>query len=112
MNPVNLCYCNTSVTPNVFQFIGPSNDVRKFDSNSNSKGLSTRVRICVRIAIQLRARFVRKQNRDPILCLSPITIVCLDISAKKYQNLTCWTPLAANRTPNRRQPLNLQEADM
>jgi hypothetical protein len=59
------------------------------------------VRICVRIAIRFRARFVRKQNRDPILFLSPIAIVCLHILAKKNQKLTCWTPLAANHKPNR-----------
>jgi hypothetical protein len=52
-----------------------------------SKGPSTRVRICVRIAIRFRARFVRKQNRDPILFLSPITIVCLHISAEKIKNV-------------------------
>jgi hypothetical protein len=46
----------------------------------------TRVRTCVRIAIRFHARFVRKQNRDPILFLSPITIVCLHISAKKIKN--------------------------
>jgi hypothetical protein len=66
-----------------------------------NKGLSTRVRICVRIAIRFRARFVRKQNRDPTFFLSPIKIVCLQISAKKNKKLTCWAPLAANRTPNR-----------
>jgi hypothetical protein len=61
-----------------------------------------RVRICVRIAIRFRARFVRKQNRDPILFLSPTTIVCLHISTTTNQKLNCWTPLAANRTPNRK----------
>jgi hypothetical protein len=65
------------------------------------KGLSTHVRICVRIAIRLGARFVRKQNRDPNFFLSLITIVCLQNSAKKNHKLTCLTPLAANRTPNR-----------
>jgi hypothetical protein len=58
------------------------------------KGPSTRVRIAVRF----RARFVRKQNRKPILFLLPIAMVCLLISAKK---ITCLTPLAANRTPKR-----------
>jgi hypothetical protein len=28
-------------------------------------------------------------------------MVCFHISAKNNQNLTCFTPLAANRTPNR-----------
>jgi hypothetical protein len=28
-------------------------------------------------------------------------MVCLNISAKNIQKLTCLTPLAANRTPNR-----------
>jgi hypothetical protein len=51
-----------------------------------TKGPSTRVRIYVRIAVGFRARFVRKQNRDSILFLSPITIVCLHISAKKKKN--------------------------
>jgi hypothetical protein len=55
---------------------------------------------------------------DPILYLTLITMVFLHISAKKNQKLTCWTPLAANRTPNRmgirmgnrtcRQPLMLR----
>jgi hypothetical protein len=65
------------------------------------KGPSTRVRICIQIAVRFRAQFVPKQNRDPLLFLSPITMVCLYISSKKIQKLTCWTPLAANRTPNR-----------
>jgi hypothetical protein len=62
-------------------------------------GPSTRVRICVRIAIRFRARFERNHNGDPILLLSPITMVSSYISAEK--KLTCWTPLAANRTPIR-----------
>jgi hypothetical protein len=64
-------------------------------------GPSTRVRIRVRIAVRFRARFVRKQNRDPILFLSPITMVCLHILTKKTQKITCWALLAVNRTPNR-----------
>jgi hypothetical protein len=48
--------------------------------------LSTRVRICVRIAERFRARFVRKQNREQIICLLPITMVCLHTSAKKIKN--------------------------
>jgi hypothetical protein len=39
-------------------------------------GLSTRVRICVRIAVRFRARFVRKQNRKPIMFLLAIAIFC------------------------------------
>jgi hypothetical protein len=35
------------------------------------------------------------------LCHPLQSIVCLHISAKKNQKLPCWTPLAANRTPNR-----------
>jgi hypothetical protein len=64
-------------------------------------------------AVRFRARFGRKQNRNPILFLSPITMIYLHISAKKVQKLTCWTPLAADRIPNRtqnrtcRQPLTL-----
>jgi hypothetical protein len=65
------------------------------------KGLSTRVRIAIRIAVRFRAQFIRKQNRDPIIFLSPITMVRFHISAQKIQKLTCLTPLAANRTPNR-----------
>jgi hypothetical protein len=64
-------------------------------------GTSTRVRICVRIAVRFGARFIHKQNRETILFLLPIAMVCLHISAKKNQKLTCLTPLAANRTPNR-----------
>jgi hypothetical protein len=64
-------------------------------------GPSTRVRISERIAIRFRAQFVCKQNRDPILFLSPIIMVCLHISAKIKEKITGWTPLAANRTPNR-----------
>jgi hypothetical protein len=66
-----------------------------------SKGPSTRVRICVRMAVRFRARFVRKQNREPIIFLLPIAMVCLHISAKNNQKSTCLTSLAANRTPNR-----------
>jgi hypothetical protein len=42
-----------------------------------------------------------KQNRDPIIFLSPITMVLFHISETKNQKLICLTPLAANRTPNR-----------
>jgi hypothetical protein len=65
------------------------------------KGLSTRVRIAVRIAGRFRARFLRKQNRESILFLLPIAMVCFHISAKNNQKVTCFTPLAANRPPNR-----------
>jgi hypothetical protein len=65
------------------------------------KGLSTRVRIAIRIAVRFRARFLRKQNRDPIIFLSPIKMVRFHIFSQKNQKITCWTPLAANRTPNR-----------
>jgi hypothetical protein len=57
-----------------------------------SKGPSTRVRICVRIAIRFRARFVRKQNREPFIFLLAIAMVCLPLFAKKIQKLTCLTP--------------------
>jgi hypothetical protein len=65
------------------------------------KGLSTCVRICVRVAIRFRAQFVRKQKKEPIIFLLAIAMVCLHISANKNKKLTCLTPLAANRTPNR-----------
>jgi hypothetical protein len=65
------------------------------------KGPSTRVRICVRIAVRFHARFLQKQNREPIFFLLSIAMVCLHISAKTQSKLTCLTPLAANRTPNR-----------
>jgi hypothetical protein len=58
----------------------------KQNNTYQAKGLSTRVRICAQIAIRFRARFVRKQNRDPIIFLSPITIVCLHIAAKQIKN--------------------------
>jgi hypothetical protein len=45
-----------------------------------------------------RNRFVRKQNTDPIIFLSPSVMVCLHISTKTKEEITCWT---ANRTPNR-----------
>jgi hypothetical protein len=60
------------------------------------KGLSKRVRIAIRIAVRFRAQFIRKQNRDPIIFLSPITMVRFHISAKKIKtNLldTIRTPL-------------------
>jgi hypothetical protein len=65
------------------------------------KGPSTRVRICVRIAVGIRARFVFKPNRDPILYLTPITMACIHILTKTNIKLACWTRLAANRTRNR-----------
>jgi hypothetical protein len=64
-------------------------------------GPSTRVRISVRIAVRFRAQFASKPNVDPILYLTRITMVCLHISRETNQKLTCGTPLAANRTPNR-----------
>jgi hypothetical protein len=42
-----------------------------------------------------------KQKWDPIFFLSRITMVCKHISANTKEKITCWTPLAANRTPNR-----------
>jgi hypothetical protein len=51
------------------------------------KGLSTRVQICIRIAVRFRARFVRKQNRELILFLLPIAMVCLHISATNIQKI-------------------------
>jgi hypothetical protein len=61
---------DTSVTPKVFKFIEPSNDGRW-----HGKGLSTRVQIAIRIAVRFRAKFLRKQNRDPIIYLASITMV-------------------------------------
>jgi hypothetical protein len=48
-----------------------------------------------------------KPNMDHILYLTPITMVCLHVSSKINQKLTCGTPLAANRIPNRR-PIRTQ----
>jgi hypothetical protein len=84
----------------IYDLMRPKNHNNITDSNK-SKGLSTRVRIAVRIAVPFRPRFLCEQNKDPILFLSPITMVRFHISAKNNQKLTCWTPLAANRTPNR-----------
>jgi hypothetical protein len=50
-----------------------------------SKGPSTRVRICVRIADRFRAGFVRNHKRDPILLLAPITMVISVISATFFK---------------------------
>jgi hypothetical protein len=68
-----------------------------------TKGPFTRVQIRVRFRVRFHAHFECKPDKDPILYLTPITTVCIHISAKQNQKLTCWTPLAANRTPNRMQ---------
>jgi hypothetical protein len=65
-----------------------------------TEGLSTRVRICVRIAVRFRARFARKQNREPIIFLLPHCNGLFTHFSQKKQKLTCLTPLAANRTSN------------
>jgi hypothetical protein len=80
-----LCICHEFSMSHFSYLIVGIRQVMSSDWSAWS-GLSTRVRICVRIAIRFRARFVRKQNRDPILFLPPITIVCLHISAKKIKN--------------------------
>jgi hypothetical protein len=59
------------------------------------KGLSTRVRICVRIAVRFRARFVSKQNREPIIFLLAIAMVGLHISAKKNKKQTLLDTLGS-----------------
>jgi hypothetical protein len=65
------------------------------------KGPSTRVRIRVRFRVRFHAQFAGKPDRDPIILLSPITIIGKHISAKKIIKSNSGTPLAANRTPNR-----------
>jgi hypothetical protein len=48
-----------------------------------SPTLRVRVRIRVRFCVRFLARFADKPDMDPILLLTPITMVCLYISAKK-----------------------------
>jgi hypothetical protein len=64
-------------------------------------GYGVCVRICVRIAIRFGSQFLPEPNLDPILNLTPFTMVCLHILSKNNQKFTCGTPLAADRTPNR-----------
>jgi hypothetical protein len=65
------------------------------------KGLSTRVRIRVPIAVQFRARFAAKGRRVLILYHTPITTVCKHISETIDLKFNCNPPLTPNRTPNR-----------
>jgi hypothetical protein len=65
-----------------------------------SKRPSTRVRIRVRFPLRFHTQFASKPDRDLNLHLTPITMVCLHISANKTK-ITCGIPLASNRTPNR-----------
>jgi hypothetical protein len=60
--------------------------IHNFNRNWLLKAWVTHVRICVRIAVRFRARFVRKQNREPIIFLLAIAMVDLHISAKKSKN--------------------------
>jgi hypothetical protein len=46
------------------------------------KGPYTRVRIRVRFPVRFHEQFAYKPDRDPILHQTPITMVCLQISAK------------------------------
>jgi hypothetical protein len=55
--------------------------------DSPAKGPSTRVRIRVRFPVRFHARLVGRPGRDPILHLTPITMVGLHISAKTNTNL-------------------------
>jgi hypothetical protein len=71
------------------------------------KGPSTRVRIRVRFRVRFHSRFASKTDRNPILHLTPITMVCLHISEKTNQKFTCETPLAANCSLNRT-PIRMQ----
>jgi hypothetical protein len=71
----------TSISPNAQRGNNGGTKAQK----KTGKGLSTRVRICVGIAIRFRARFVQKQNREPILFPLTIAMVCLHISAKNNQ---------------------------
>jgi hypothetical protein len=66
-----------------------------------NEGLSTRVRIRVRFPVRFHAQFAGRPDRDPILYMTPITMVCLHISGKTNEKFTCGIPLAANRTPSR-----------
>jgi hypothetical protein len=61
---------------------------------SFAKGPSTRVRFCVRIAIQFRAQFAYKWFRVSRILRTPITSACKHISAK-------IDICAGNRTQNR-----------
>jgi hypothetical protein len=51
------------------------------------------IRICVRFGVRFRGQFAGKPDRDPILYLTPITMVCLHISAYT-KKIPCWIPLA------------------
>jgi hypothetical protein len=64
-------------------------------------GPSTRVRICVQIAVRFYARFAMKPNTDPIPNLTLITMACIHISTNTNKKKTCGTPLVAYRTRNR-----------
>jgi hypothetical protein len=55
--------------------------------NIPDMGPSTRIRICVRVAVRLCARFVRKQNREPFFFLLAIAMVCVyTFQQKKIKN--------------------------
>jgi hypothetical protein len=64
------------------------------------EGPSTCVRIRVRFPVGFHAQFAGSPDRDPILHLTPITMVCRYILAKTNQKCTFKPPRAGNRTPN------------
>jgi hypothetical protein len=66
-----------------------------------AQGPSTRVQIRVRFGVRFQAQFAGKPDMDPILLLTPVTMACLHISAKRNKKFPCGISLAANRTPNR-----------
>jgi hypothetical protein len=73
-----------------------------FPPYSGSAWKSTRVQIRVRIFVRFHVRFAYKTNRDLILHPDSITTICLPISRKMYPSFICCTPLAPNRTQNRK----------
>jgi hypothetical protein len=58
---------------------------------------STRVRFCVRIAIQFRAQFAYKGFRVLIILWKPVPTACKHISGKISRKLNYEPPYAGNR---------------
>jgi hypothetical protein len=65
----------------------------EFTDNHRTKGLSPRVRLCVRIIIRFHTRFAYKGFRVLIILLTPITTACQHISKNllkiKLQTTLC-----------------------